>query len=408
MSNDKQQALSESAGPLAGVKVLDLGTMIAGPVAGTLMADFGAEVIKVEQPGVGDTIRGVGPFSKGESLWWNVDGRNKKSITLDLRQARGQEILRKLVKEVDVVVENFRPGTLEKWNLDYENLSGVNPRLIMLSVSGFGQSGPLANRAGYDRIGLAFSGVMGMTGFADRPPVRVGTSIADYSTALMGAFSVMMALYYRDVRGGEGQQIDLALYESMFRFSDSMVAAFDQLGLIRERTGNVHFGAAPGSTFETSDGRYTIMTISGDTLFRRLCIAMEKQEMTEDPRYANHELRFGHIEELNQIVADWMKNTPAQQVHEALQANGIPFSTVLTVEDIAKHPQYKARENIVTIEHPKLGPLRMQGIVPKMSRTPGKISSAAPAVGEHNQELYRRLLGFGMSELEQLRTERVI
>ncbi|MHC8943046.1 formyl-CoA transferase [Advenella incenata] len=408
MSNDKQQALSESAGPLAGIKVLDLGTMIAGPVAGTLMADFGAEVIKVEQPGVGDTIRGVGPFSKGESLWWNVDGRNKKSITLDLRQARGQEILRKLVKEVDVVVENFRPGTLEKWNLDYENLSGVNPRLIMLSVSGFGQSGPLANRAGYDRIGLAFSGVMGMTGFADRPPVRVGTSIADYSTALMGAFSVMMALYYRDVRGGEGQQIDLALYESMFRFSDSMVAAFDQLGLIRERTGNVHFGAAPGSTFETSDGRYTIMTISGDTLFRRLCIAMEKQEMTDDPRYANHELRFGHIEELNQIVADWMKNTPAQQVHEALQANGIPFSTVLTIEDIAKHPQYKARENIVTIEHPKLGPLRMQGIVPKMSRTPGKISSAAPAVGEHNQELYRRLLGYGMSELEQLRTERVI
>jgi len=408
MSNDKQQALSESAGPLAGIKVLDLGTMIAGPVAGTLMADFGAEVIKVEQPGVGDTIRGVGPFSKGESLWWNVDGRNKKSITLDLRQARGQEILRKLVKEVDVVVENFRPGTLEKWNLDYENLSGVNPRLIMLSVSGFGQSGPLANRAGYDRIGLAFSGVMGMTGFADRPPVRVGTSIADYSTALMGAFSVMMALYYRDVRGGEGQQIDLALYESMFRFSDSMVAAFDQLGLIRERTGNVHFGAAPGSTFETSDGRYTIMTISGDTLFRRLCMAMEKQEMTDDPRYANHELRFGHIEELNQIVADWMKNTPAQQVHEALQANGIPFSTVLTVEDIAKHPQYKARENIVTIEHPKLGPLRMQGIVPKMSRTPGKISSAAPAVGEHNQELYRRLLGYGMSELEQLRTERVI
>jgi crotonobetainyl-CoA:carnitine CoA-transferase CaiB-like acyl-CoA transferase len=395
-------------GPLANLRVLDLGTMVAGPVAGTLMADFGAEVIKVEQPGSGDTIRALGPFSKGESLWWNVDGRNKKSITLNLRQARGQELLRELVARSDVVVENFRPGTLAKWGLDYENLSAINPALVMLSVSGFGQNGPYASRAGYDRIGLAFSGVMALTGYPDRPPVRVGTSVADYSTALMGAFSVMMALYHRDARGGQGQQIDLALYETMFRFTESLTAAYDQLGMVRRRTGNVHFGAAPGNTFETADGRYMIVTISGDTLFVRFCRAMGRPELAQDSRYSTHELRYQAVEELNRLAADWIRGTPVQEVSTALEAHGIPYSIVLTIDDIVRDPQYQAREDIITVDHPRLGPLRMQGVVPKMSRTPGSVTSAAPSVGEHNDEIYGGLLGLDAATLRELREEQVI
>ena len=298
------------SGPLSKIRVIDLGTMVAGPVAATQMADFGADVIKVEQPGTGDTLRGVGPFYEGECLWWQVEGRNKRSITLDLRQEQGQALLKRLVAEADVVIENFRPGTLEKWNLSYAQLAAVNPAIVMLSVSGFGQTGPYADRAGYDRIALAFSGVMGITGFPDRPPVRVGTSIADYSTAIMGAFAIMMALYHRDVNGGQGQQIDLALYEPMFRFTDTMVLAYDKLGRMRERTGNVHQAAAPGNTFQMKDGRFLIMTISGDVLFRKLCHALGRPAMANDPKYANHTLRWQHVQELNDLTARWILDCP--------------------------------------------------------------------------------------------------
>lgn len=395
-------------GPLSGIRVLDLGTMVAGPVAGTLMADFGAEVIKVEQPSIGDTLRCVGPFSQGESLWWNVDGRNKKSLTLDLRQPRGQAILRDLVAHSDVVVENFRPGTLEKWNLGYETLAGVNPALVMLSVSGFGQNGPYATRAGYDRIGLAFSGVMAITGYADRAPVRIGTSMADYSTALMGAYAIMLALYHRDARGGTGQQIDLALYEAMFRFTDSLTSAYDQLGQVRQRNGNVHFGAVPGNTFETQDGRFMIVSISSDAMFVRLCKAMGRPDMLTEPRYKTHALRYQCVEELNTILADWLRSTPVPAVSAAFEEQGIPFSIVLTIDDIVAHPQYQARENIVSVDHPKLGPLRMQGIVPKLSGTPGRVESPAPQLGEHNVEILRDLLHLGADDLEQLRAEKII
>jgi crotonobetainyl-CoA:carnitine CoA-transferase CaiB-like acyl-CoA transferase len=396
------------SGPLANVRVLDLGTMIAGPMAGTLMSDFGAEVIKIEQPNIGDTLRGVGPFSQGESLWFAVDGRNKKSITLDLRQSEGKRLLLELVAKSDVVIENFRPGTLSKWKLDYDTLSAVNPSIIMLSVSGFGQNGPYATRAGYDRIGLAFSGVMGLTGYADRPPVRVGVSIADYSTALMGAYAVMMALYHRDARSGTGQHIDLALYESMFRFSDSLVPAYDQLGFVRRRSGNVHFGAVPGDTFETSDGRYMIVSISSDAMFERMCHAMKRTDLLEEPKYATHALRYESVEELNRIAGDWIKATSVDAISAALEANGIPFSIVLTIDDMVNDPQYAARQNIATIEHPKLGPLRMPGVVPKLSATPGKIHSAAPAIGQHNDEIYGTLLGLDGKDMQRLVAEGVI
>jgi len=400
--------LQRAAGALGGLRVLDIGTMVAGPVAGTLMADFGAEVIKVEQPGGGDTLRGLGPFAKGESLWWNVDGRNKKSITLDLRQPKGQEILRRLVARSDAVIENFRPGTLARWGLAYEQLAEVNPALVMLSVSGFGQTGPYAPRAGYDRIGLAFSGVMGLIGYPDRPPVRAGISIADYTTAVLGAFSLMMALYHRDAAGGPGQQIDLALYESMFRLTESLTSSYDQLGTVRQRTGNQHFGAAPGNTFETRDGRYLILTISGNTLFARFCQAIGRPEMAKAPEYATHDLRWQSLDTLNRITADWILAHDVDTITETLEAHGIPFSLVMSIDEIVRHPQYEARENIVTVDHPKLGPLRMQGVIPKLSRTPGGPVAAAPDIGQHNQEIYQGLLGMEAAELERLRAERVI
>lgn len=394
--------------PLRNLRVLDLGTMVAGPVAGTLMADFGAEVIKVEQPGVGDTLRGLGPFSKGESMWWNVDGRNKKSVTMDLRKPQGQEILKRLVAKADVVIENFRPGTLEKWGLDYDALSKINPNLIMLSVSGFGQTGPYAGRAGYDRIALAFSGVMNLIGYPDRPPLRAGISIADYSTALMGAFSIMMALYHRDASKGPGQHIDLALYESLYRLSEGLTATYDQLGAIRGRTGNVHYGAAPGNTFETQDGRYLLLTISGDTLFRRFCHAIGKPEMADLPEYATHELRYKSISTLNEMTAQWIKDNPVGTVTAALEKNGLPYSIVLTIEDIMTDPHYAARQNIITVDHPKLGPLKMQGVIPKLSKTPGIPVTAAPEIGQHNSEIYRNLLGMNEQELNRLVEEGVI
>ena len=389
-------------GPLRSLRILDLGTMVAGPVAGTMLSDFGAEVIKVEQPKTGDTLRGLGPFKEDESLWWNLEGRNKKSITLDLRQPAGQALLKRLVREADALVENFRPGTLEKWNVGYSELAKENPKLIMLSISGFGQTGPYSQRAGYDRMGLAFSGVMGITGQPDGPPVRVGVSVADYSTATMGAFSLMMALYHRDVLDGPGQHIDLSLYETVFRFTDSMVSAYDQLGMARRRTGNVHQAAAPGDNFRTKDDRYIVMTISGDVLFKKLCGAIGRADAAEDPRYQSHSGRWEYVHELNAMVAAWMRERTADDISGILTSHGVPFSIIYTVQDIFQDPHYQARENIVAVDHPKLGQVKMPGIVPKLSATPAPPIKAAETLGASNQEVYMNLLNMSKEEYESL------
>jgi len=398
----------QSKAPLHGIRVIDIGTMVAGPVAATLMADFGAEVIKVEQPKVGDTLRQLGPFAQDESLWWNVDGRNKKSITLNLRTQKGQNLLRKLIKQADVLVENFRPGTLKKWGLDYESLASINENLIMLSVSGFGQTGPYSNRAAYDRMALSFSGLMGINGDPNHPPVRFGTSIADYTAALMGAYAVMMGLYHRSANNGRGQHIDLALYEAIFRMSESMVSAYDQLGVVRKRTGNLHYGAAPGNNFLLNDGRYMTLTISGDRLFNLLCQAMNKPDLVEIDRFATHQSRWEHIEELNSIVADWLVNTPVEKVQEALETHGIPFSFVMSVDEIMENPQYKARENIAKVAHDKLGTLKMQSVVPRMSETPGVKIKSAPKLGEHNEEVFQNILGLTAQEMAKLTEKEII
>lgn len=399
---------STAAGPLKKLRIIDLGTMVAGPVICTYLGDFGADIIKVEQPNGGDTVRALGPFKDGESLLWQVEARNKKSITIDLRKPAGQELLKRLVKEADAVVENFRPGTLEGWNLGYEQLRAVNPRIVLVSVSGFGQTGPLATRAGYDRIGLAFSGVMAATGEENGMPVRVGISAADYSTATMGAFALMMALYHRDANGGAGQHIDLSLYETMFRFTDSMVTAFDQLDIVRKRTGNVHQFAAPGNNFLTSDGRYLVITISSDSVFRKLCGAIDQPGLATDPRYLTHIQRWQAVHELNEIVARWAGSHTAAEAGAMLDAHGVPYSPLLDVRDIFANPQYEARGNIVSVQHPKLGPLKMQSPTPRMLGTPCVAPRAAPELGEHTDLILKDVLRMGDQEISRLRQDAVI
>ncbi|RYF35615.1 MAG: CoA transferase [Comamonadaceae bacterium] len=387
---------------LSGLRVLDLGTMVAGPVACTLFGDFGAEVIKVEVPLRGDTVRDLGPFVDGKCLYWSVEARNKKSITLDLRVPEGKELLLQLVEQADAVVENFRPGTLEKWGVGYEVLKARNPKLVMLRISGFGQTGPYRERAGYDRIALAFGGLMGITGYADRPPVRIGTSIADYQSAILGAFALMMAIYHRDLHGGDGQEIDLAMYESIVRFTEVLVPAFDRMGTVRERRGNKHFAAAPGEHFRTADGRYLILTISADAGFQRLAAAMGRDDWARDPRLSTHEKRWEHVDELNAALAAWIEGQPVEQLCESLDAAKLAYSFIYSVKDIMEDPHYAARGTIASVPDPKIGPVRMAGVIPKFSETPEKAIECAPDLGQHNDEIYGELLGLTPERIARL------
>lgn len=390
-------------GPLAGIRVIDIGTMVAGPVAATLMADLGADVIKIEQPGRGDSLRHIGPAVEGESLWWNVEGRNKKSVTLDLHHPEGQRILKEMLKSADVLVENFRPGILGKWKLSWEHLRLVNPRLVMLSVSGYGQTGPYASRAGYDRIALAMGGTLNATGYPDRAPVKLGTAMADYSTALFGAFGIMVALHHRDTRGGEGQQIDLSLYETVFRFTDVMVTAYDKMGLPRERTGNLHFAAAPGDHFETCDGRYIVLTVSNDRMFGRLCEAIPA--LGGEDRYSTHAKRTGCVEELNVIVAAWIKSLPVLEVCRILEEKGLAYSLIYSIKDIVADPHYQARGSIASVEHPQIGTLKMPAVQPRFSGTPSPQIKPAPALGADTDEILRQLAGLSEGKIAELRQE---
>ncbi len=404
------QAKPPAPGPhmLSGLRILDLGTMVAGPVACTLFGDFGAEVIKVEVPERGDTVRDLGPFVEGECLYWNVEARNKKSVTLNLRDPQGQALLCEMVKHVDAVVENFRPGTLEKWNIGYDVLRAHNPNLVLLRISGFGQTGPYKDRAGYDRIGLAFGGLMGITGYADRPPVRSGTSTADYQTALMGAFSLMMAIYHRDLHQGGGQEIDLSMYESVIRFTEVLVPEYDRLGVVRERRGNKHFAAAPGEHFKTRSGRYLILTVSADAGFQRLCLAMGRADLMEDARYRSHSSRWEHVDELNAILADWIENQAEETLCQALDAAKLAYSFIYSIDDIMKDPHYAARESIATVEHPRIGPIKMAGVFPRFSGVENKPIAAAPDLGEHNMQFYQEVLGLSAERLQELQLAGVI
>ncbi len=398
-----------SALPLDGVRVLDLGTLIAGPFAATLLGDFGAEIIKVEQPGVGDALRGT-PVdgTAARSPNWLVEGRNKKSVTLNLRVEAGQAIARELAAHADVVIENFTPGTLERWGLGYDDLRAVNPRLIMVRVSGYGQNGPYRDRAGYDRIALGFSGYMYPTGFPDRFPVRPAFPTADYSTGCYAALAAMFALYHRDAAGGEGQLVDLALYEPTFRMTADMMLRHARCGEIRERIGNRNPTFAPAGTFRTRDGRFVQIAAGGDRVWRRLAVAMGRKELADDPRYATSEQRIQRADELEALLGEWVESLNFSDIEPLLNEANVPFGGIYTAADIANDPQYAARENLVNVSDQTLDSICMPGVVPRLIGTPGRIDHAGPPLGAHNKAIYGGLLGKSDEEIASLETDGVI
>ncbi len=406
--------MTAASGPLVGLRVLDLGTRIGAPFAATLLADLGADVIKVELPGQGDFMRTIGPFDRGHSLFWAVEGRGKRSVTLDLRTPAGQALLRRLVALTDVVVENFQPGTLESWGLGYEALAAANPAVILTRVSVYGQDGPYRDRPGLDRNGIAMGGLMYITGYPDRPPVRPGLIVSDYLTGVFNAFAILSAVYERDRRAREdgqpprGQWVDLSLYESILRIMEHTLAAYDRLGVVREREGNRLRNSAPLDNWETKDGKWVCIVAAGDGLFPRLARAMERQDLLADPRFATMALRAEHGDEINAIVAAWVRARTAREVEDALEPHEVPFGVAYSVADIFADPHVAARGDLETVDDPVIGPVRMQGVYPRFSRTPGAIQRGAPRLGEHNQEVYGGLLGLSPAELEALRQEGVI
>lgn len=395
--------------PLEGVRVLDIGTLLAGPWGATLLGDFGAEIIKVEQPETGDALRGTPKNGQaGSPLHWLIDARNKKSVTLNLRMAEGQALLKDLVKKSDILFENFTPGTLEKWGLGWGELKIINPRLIMVRVSGYGQTGPYAKRPGYDRIALGFSGYMYPTGFADRYPVRPAFPTADYNTATFGAYAAMLALYERDANGGDGQMIDLALYEAPFRITSSLVAGWQKHGQNRERVGNRNPGFAPAGTFVTADGRYVQIAAGGDNVWRRFAEVIGGDELAQDARYRRSRDRIEKADELEERVGEWVGARTFDEVEAVLVAAGVPVGGIYRAQDIAQDPHYRARESLIDVEDAEQGPVSMPGIVPKLSGTPGEVAWTGPKLGAHNEEIYRDLLGKSDEEMVALGERGVI
>jgi succinyl-CoA--D-citramalate CoA-transferase len=396
-------------GPVAGLRVLDLGNMIAGPIAGCFLADFGAEVVKVEHPELGDDIRNWPPMKDGRSLWWKVIARNKKLVTLDLGKAEGRELLRRLLPRFDVAIENFRPGTLERWGLGYDELERINPRLILVRVSGYGQTGPYAQRPGYGPVAEAMSGVPSFTGFPDKPPTFSAFPLVDALTGLFAAYAAMLAVYERDVGGsGRGQVVDASLYESLFRIVESQVVGFDQLGVVKQRQGNRMDEDSPRNAYRTSDGEYVAVSIGSQRMFERLARALGRPELGEDPRFGSLSQRVEHGAVLDEMLAAWFAGLPLEEAMRRLGGSDVVAGPVYDVRRIFTDPQYAAREDIVEVSDPDFGRVRMQGVVPKLSRTPGQVVHPGLDRGAHNEAVYGDLLGLTADDLARLRRERVI
>ena len=395
--------------PLDGARVLELGSLIAGPFCGRLLGDFGAEVVKVEPPGEGDPFRQWGSHkSPGHSLFWPIQARNKKCITLDLRQKEGQEVFCRLVRVSDVIVENFRPGTLERWGLGYEQLQQVNPGIILVRVSGFGQTGPYRDKAGFGVVAEAFGGFRYLTGYPDQPPPRVGISLGDSLAGLFGALGAMMALYHRDVHGGYGQCVDVAIYEAVFAMLESCLTEYAKLGVVRERTGTTLPNVAPSNIYQTADDRWAVVAANADNVFRRLVALMGSPELAEDERFRTHTARGENMEILDELVGEWIRQRPMTELMCLLDQAGVPAGPINSAADIAHDPHYHAREMILTMTDSEVGEIQMPGIVPKLSQTPGEVEWAGSTLGEHNQEIYINLLGLSEEELNVLRAKQVV
>jgi crotonobetainyl-CoA:carnitine CoA-transferase CaiB-like acyl-CoA transferase len=393
---------------LDGIKVIELGQLIAGPFCGQVMADFGAEVIKVEPPGKGDEIRQWGRLDKdGDPVWWSVIARGKRSVTLDLRTEEGQTVLRDLVREADVLIENFRPGTMERWGLGYDRLSEINPGLIMARVSGYGQNGPYSSRAGFASVCEAAGGMRYISGYPDRPPVRVGLSLGDTMAGFNAAMGILLALQHRN-RTGKGQVVDSAIYEAVLSLTEALVAEYDAGGHIRERFGSALPGIAPSNAYPTADGKEVIIGANQDTVFARLCEAMGAPELATDERYADHQARGRNQEELDARVGDWTRTVPAQEIVDRLSEAGVPVGLAYTAADMLDDPHFAARESVVRLPDPKRGSLAMQNVFPRLSDSPGQVRSLGPALGADTDDVLSSTLNYDAERIAQLREQGII
>jgi formyl-CoA transferase len=397
-----------SRGPLADLRAIELGSLLAGPFCGQLLGDLGAEVIKIEPPNQGDPLREWGRDRvNGKTLWWPVVARNKKSITLDLRQREGQQVLRELVAQADFLVENFRPGTLEKWNCGYAELAQINPRLIMIRVSGYGQTGPYAARAGFGAIGEAMGGLRYVVGDPSAPPSRMGISIGDSLAATFACLGALSALHYREVTG-RGQVVDSAIYEAVLNMMESLITEYDKTGYIRERTGAILPKIAPSNVYPTRDGSMVLIAANQDAVFGRLAQAMGCPGLASQPEYATHTARGEHQAQLDELVAAWTRTRRRTDVLQLMEQFGVPAGLIYRAPEMLEDPHFKARNAIVSVPHPDFGEIRMQNVAPRLSETPGTIRSPSPALGQHNDEVYLRLLGMPPERYARLKSGQVI
>ncbi len=404
---------TERQQPLAGVRVLELGSFVAAPLAARTLADFGAEVIKVEPPRRGDELREWGtmvPTRTGKiSAWWLAQSRNKRLITLDLHHAEGQELALRLVEQVDIVIENFRPGRLEEWNLGYERMKAVNPRVVLVRISGFGQTGPYRERAGYGNVGESMGGVRYVTGFPDRPPVRVGVSLGDALAAQQAAYGAMLALRASE-RDGQGQVVDVAITEAVFALTEAMLTEYKHAGVVRERAGNSMLRAAPSNVYQTADGHWLAIGGNGKNVFRRLTQALGQPELAEDERFHDNRARVAHHEELDEIVGSWIATLPLAEAQEILDEAGVPAGPVMSIANIAADRHYQARDMLASIPDERMpeGVTYMAGIVPRLTETPGAILHSGGDLGADNAAIYGDSLGLDARELERLQTKGII
>ncbi|MGC4244503.1 MAG: CaiB/BaiF CoA-transferase family protein, partial [Herbaspirillum sp.] len=391
-------------GPLAGIKVLELGTLIAGPFCSRMLAEFGAEVIKIEAPGDGDPLRHWRVLKDGTSLWWSVQARNKKSITLNMKDERAQEIARQLALDADVIIENYRPGVLEKWKLGYEDLKQLNPATIMVRLSGYGQTGPLRDLPGFGAIGESMGGIRYVSGHPDRPPVRIGISIGDSIAALHGVIGAMMALRHRDVSGGrwngksgadcvagQGQMVDVALYEAVFNMMESMVPEFDFAGVVRERTGGALPGIVPSNTYTTGEGMNIVIAGNGDAIFKRLMSAIGRDDMANDPGLARNDGRVPRTQEIDAAIQQWCSTQTIDSALATLQAADVPVGKIYSVKDMMNDAQFLARDMFEQHQFADGTPVKLPGITPKMSETPGQTRWLGPELGAHSDEILQSL-----------------
>jgi succinyl-CoA---D-citramalate CoA-transferase len=395
-----------TAGPLQGVRVLELGSLIAGPFCAKTLADFGAEVIKVEPPGDGDPLRRWRRMRNGVSLWWHVQSRNKKSITLDLRKAEGQAVVRRLARRCDIMIENFRPGALERWNLGWDTLSAENPDLILVRISGYGQTGPYRARPGFAAIAEAFGGLRYVTGYPDRPPVRPNLSIGDTLASLHGVIGALLALHHLK-NGGRGQVIDVALYESVFNVMESLLPEYDAQGVVRERSGSALPGIAPSNLYPCGDGHYVLIAGNADSLYQRLMTTIGREDLRDDPGLARNDGRAARMAEIDDAIGAWTAQRRQEEVLAAMEQAEVPAGRIYSAADIAADPHYAARGMIENIVAADGEPLKVPGIVPKLSSSPGAIRSTAPALGEHTDAVLREA-GYSAAEIAELRKNGIL